>query len=65
MTQSRAGDVLMKVAYGTLFVGVLPLLLVLWAWRLDRWVRLPVPDTVIAGAVCVAAGLAPRIARAG
>ncbi|MHB1095554.1 MAG: prolipoprotein diacylglyceryl transferase family protein [Gemmatimonadaceae bacterium] len=49
---------LLKALYAALFVGVLPTLLVLWAGRLDRWVRLPVPDAGWAGALLVAAGVA-------
>ncbi len=58
MTTARLRERLLKVAYGALFVGVLPALLVLWADRLDRWVRLPVPDAAWAGAGLVAAGVA-------
>jgi protein-S-isoprenylcysteine O-methyltransferase Ste14 len=58
MIISRLREPLLKVAYAALFVGVLPAVLVLWANRLDRWVRLPVPDATWAGAVLVAAGVA-------
>lgn len=58
MTAASLRERLLKVAYAALFVGVLPALLALWATRLDRWVRLPVPDTAWAGAVLVAAGMA-------
>ena len=58
MTNPRFRERLLKVAYAALFVGVLPALLVLWAARLDRWVRLPVPEAAWAGAVLVAAGVA-------
>lgn len=58
MTVSRRIERLFKVAYAVLFVGVLPALLARWADRLDRWVRLPVPDAAWAGAVLVAAGAA-------
>ncbi len=49
---------LLKVAYGALFVGVLPVLLALWAWRLDGWVHLPVPTAAIVGGALVMAGVA-------
>ncbi|MFA6168941.1 MAG: prolipoprotein diacylglyceryl transferase family protein [Gemmatimonadaceae bacterium] len=58
MTSSLRRVRLLKVLYAALFVGVLPALLVLWASRLDRWVRLPVPDTAWAGALLAAAGVA-------
>jgi protein-S-isoprenylcysteine O-methyltransferase Ste14 len=58
MTSARLRERLLQVAYAALFVGVLPALLVLWAGRLDRWVRLPVPDAAWAGALLVAAGVA-------
>ncbi|HEY3287189.1 MAG TPA: prolipoprotein diacylglyceryl transferase family protein [Gemmatimonadaceae bacterium] len=54
----RLREWVLKLAYGLLFVGVLPALLVRWAWRLDRWVQLPVPHTAWAGAGLVAAGMA-------
>ncbi|MFA6165258.1 MAG: prolipoprotein diacylglyceryl transferase family protein [Gemmatimonadaceae bacterium] len=58
MTSSPLRVRLLKALYAALFVGVLPALLVLWASRLDRWMRLPVPDTAWAGALLVAAGVA-------
>lgn len=58
MTTARLRERLAKIAYGAIFVGVLPALLALWAARLDRWVRLPAPDAAWAGALFVAAGVA-------
>ncbi|MBI2407443.1 MAG: prolipoprotein diacylglyceryl transferase [Gemmatimonadetes bacterium] len=65
MSASRARVVLLKLGYGALFMVVLPVLLVLWAARLDEWVSLPVPATgdatggaVLAGGALVAAGAA-------
>ncbi len=58
MRGSRVRLLLFKLGYAALFVGVLPALLVLWANRLDGWMRLPVPDAAWAGAVLVAVGVA-------
>ena len=58
MTTPRRRELLLKLGYAVLFVGVLPALLVLWAWRLDHWLQLPVPDAVWAGGALAAAGIA-------
>ena len=58
MTTPRRRELLLKLGYAALFVGVLPALLVLWAWRLDHWLQLPVPDAVWAGGALAAAGIA-------
>lgn len=61
MTTPRVRELVLKLGYAALFVGVLPALLVLWAWRLDAWVRLPVPDAAWAGAALAVVGTATML----
>lgn len=49
MTSTRLREFVLKVAYGALFVALLPALLVWWAVRLDQWVSLPIPSAAPAG----------------
>ncbi len=58
MSAARGESVGAKVAYGALFVVLLPALLALWTSRLDRWLLLPVPATPGVGAVVVGVGAA-------
>ncbi len=51
-----------RFLYGLLFVGVLPLLLVVWARALGSVVRLPVPTSLAGGGALAAAGLALIVA---
>ncbi len=62
MTSPRWREVVLKVAYASLFVAALPALLWLWALRLDAWVRLPVPSVAPAGIALAVAGLAMMLA---
>jgi hypothetical protein len=56
VTASQLRLALLKVAYGALFVVVLPLLLWKWAEQLDRWVPLHVPQVAPLGQILVAGG---------
>jgi protein-S-isoprenylcysteine O-methyltransferase Ste14 len=53
---TRVAAVGARVAYGALFVVLLPALLVLWARRLDALMALPALRAPLAGAVVAAAG---------
>lgn len=50
-------DVFGRIAYGALFTVVLPLLMALWAARLDELFALPVPGSRLSGVLLAAAGL--------
>ncbi len=46
-----------RIAYGTLFVVAIPLLLVLWSWRLDHLIDMPRVESPIIGASLLTLGI--------